>query len=170
MICKSNGGNPTPGQIRFPGITQRDICPMNSPLRFNDALLITDRAFKPFHCVAWTLLEGNGELSITVVDDSESAHWATASYPAASTPTRSNSVRPWNRHAQTSAARARISPHGRCPNKLSNTPGPGCASAGPFVFKRMPSPLATDQFLRFMVPPVTKSTGATHERCRSLHK
>lgn len=45
---------------------------MNSPLRFNDALLITDRAFKPFQCVAWTLLEGNGELSITVLDNSES--------------------------------------------------------------------------------------------------
>ncbi|WP_019339183.1 hypothetical protein [Stutzerimonas stutzeri] len=45
---------------------------MNSPLRFNDALLITDRAFKPFQCVAWTLLEGNGELSITVLDGSES--------------------------------------------------------------------------------------------------
>lgn len=45
---------------------------MNSPLRFNDALLITDRAFQPFQCVAWTLLEGNGELSITVVDRSES--------------------------------------------------------------------------------------------------
>ncbi|MCH2341881.1 hypothetical protein ACGFZ7_09820 [Pseudomonas sp. NPDC047963] len=45
---------------------------MNSPLRFNDALLITDRAFKPFQCVAWTQLEGNGELSITVLDGSES--------------------------------------------------------------------------------------------------
>ncbi|MGA6097239.1 hypothetical protein ACPESN_05115 [Stutzerimonas marianensis] len=45
---------------------------MTSPLRFNDALLITDRAFKPFQCVAWTLMEGNGELSITVVDGSES--------------------------------------------------------------------------------------------------
>lgn len=45
---------------------------MNSPLRFNDALLITGRAFKPFHCIAWTQFEGNGELSIAVVDDSES--------------------------------------------------------------------------------------------------
>ncbi|EIK53767.1 hypothetical protein YO5_15690 [Stutzerimonas stutzeri TS44] len=41
---------------------------MNAPLRINDALLITDRAFKPFQCVAWTLPEGNGEVSITVVD------------------------------------------------------------------------------------------------------
>lgn len=45
---------------------------MNSPLRFNDALLITDRAFKPFQCVAWSLLEGNGDLSITLVDGAES--------------------------------------------------------------------------------------------------
>ena len=45
---------------------------MNTPLRFNDALLITDRAFKPYQCVAWTLLEGNGELSITVVDGAQS--------------------------------------------------------------------------------------------------
>lgn len=45
---------------------------MTSPLRFNDALLITDRAFQPFQCVAWTLMEGIGELSITVVDGAES--------------------------------------------------------------------------------------------------
>lgn len=28
---------------------------MHTPLRINEALLITDRAFKPFQCVAWTL-------------------------------------------------------------------------------------------------------------------
>jgi len=44
---------------------------MHTPLRINEALLITDRAFKPFQCVAWTLLEGNGEVSITVVDRAE---------------------------------------------------------------------------------------------------
>jgi len=44
---------------------------MHTPLRINEALLITDRAFKPFQCVAWTLLEGNGEVSITVVDRDE---------------------------------------------------------------------------------------------------
>jgi hypothetical protein len=38
---------------------------MNAPLRINEALLITGRAFQPFECVAW---EGNGELSITVID------------------------------------------------------------------------------------------------------
>ena len=41
---------------------------MNATLRINDALLITDRAFKPFQCVAWTLPEGNGEVSISVID------------------------------------------------------------------------------------------------------
>ncbi|WP_434456272.1 hypothetical protein JQR85_11875 [Stutzerimonas urumqiensis] len=45
---------------------------MNTQLRFNEALLITDRAFKPFQCVAWTLPEGNGEVSITVVDRTHS--------------------------------------------------------------------------------------------------
>ncbi|MCF7202452.1 hypothetical protein [Pseudomonas oligotrophica] len=44
---------------------------MNATLRINDALLITDRAFKPFQCVAWILPEGNGEVSISVVDRQE---------------------------------------------------------------------------------------------------
>ncbi|MFC6296480.1 hypothetical protein GNF76_14500 [Pseudomonas sp. CCM 7893] len=39
---------------------------MNAPLRINEALLIADRAFKPFQCVAWA--DGNGELSLTVID------------------------------------------------------------------------------------------------------
>jgi len=55
---------------------------MNAPLRFNDALLITDRAFKPFKCVAWTLLEGNGELSITVVDGTQSRPVARCKMPS----------------------------------------------------------------------------------------
>ncbi len=41
---------------------------MNAPLRFNDALLIAGHAFEPFKCVAWAPLDGNGELSLTVVD------------------------------------------------------------------------------------------------------
>ena len=41
---------------------------MNAPLRINEALLIADRAFKPFQCVAWAPQDGNGELSLTVVD------------------------------------------------------------------------------------------------------
>ncbi|WP_028237984.1 hypothetical protein [Stutzerimonas azotifigens] len=45
---------------------------MNAPLRFNEALLITDQAFQPFQCVAWTLPEGNGEVSITVIDRTHS--------------------------------------------------------------------------------------------------
>ncbi|UVE19514.1 hypothetical protein NVV93_09140 [Pseudomonas sp. LS44] len=41
---------------------------MNSPLRFNEALLIAGRAFQPFQCVAWTAPDGTGELSLTVID------------------------------------------------------------------------------------------------------
>lgn len=41
---------------------------MNTPLRFNEALIITGRAFKPFQCVAWALQDGTGELSISVID------------------------------------------------------------------------------------------------------
>ncbi|QLC72428.1 hypothetical protein LPB260_16770 [Pseudomonas sp. LPB0260] len=41
---------------------------MDAPLRFNEALLIADRAFKPFQCVAWSPQDGTGELSLTVID------------------------------------------------------------------------------------------------------
>ena len=42
---------------------------MTAPLRINEALLIADRAFKPFQCVAWAQQDGNGEkLCITVID------------------------------------------------------------------------------------------------------
>ena len=41
---------------------------MNATLRINDALLITDRAFKPFQCVAWTLHEGNGDIWLAALD------------------------------------------------------------------------------------------------------
>lgn len=41
---------------------------MNAPLRFNDALLIAGHAFEPFQCVAWAPQDGNGELSLTVID------------------------------------------------------------------------------------------------------
>jgi hypothetical protein len=41
---------------------------MNAPLRINEALLIADRAFKPFQCVAWAPQDGNGELCLTVID------------------------------------------------------------------------------------------------------
>ncbi|APC14319.1 hypothetical protein BLL42_00645 [Pseudomonas frederiksbergensis] len=41
---------------------------MNAPLRINEALLIADRAFKPFQCVAWAPQDGTGELSLTVID------------------------------------------------------------------------------------------------------
>ncbi|MGH8385780.1 MAG: hypothetical protein ACRESJ_09810 [Pseudomonas sp.] len=41
---------------------------MNAPLRINEALLIADRAFQPFQCVAWAPQDGNGELNLTVID------------------------------------------------------------------------------------------------------
>jgi hypothetical protein len=41
---------------------------MNAPLRINEALLIADSAFQPFKCVAWAPQDGNGELSLTVID------------------------------------------------------------------------------------------------------
>jgi hypothetical protein len=41
---------------------------MNAPLRVNEALLIANHAFEPFQCVAWAPQDGNGELSLTVVD------------------------------------------------------------------------------------------------------
>ncbi len=39
---------------------------MNAPLRINEALLIADRAFQPFQCVAWH--DGHGALSLSVID------------------------------------------------------------------------------------------------------
>ncbi|MGE8498130.1 MAG: hypothetical protein ACN6O6_11535 [Pseudomonas sp.] len=41
---------------------------MNAPLRFNEALLIADRAFQPFQCVAWAPQDGTGFLSLSVID------------------------------------------------------------------------------------------------------
>jgi hypothetical protein len=41
---------------------------MNAPLRFNEALLIADRAFQPFQCVAWAPQDGTGNLSLSVID------------------------------------------------------------------------------------------------------
>lgn len=43
---------------------------MSSTLRFNDALLIAHRAFRPFQCVAWAPQAGSGELSLSVIDRS----------------------------------------------------------------------------------------------------
>jgi len=41
---------------------------MNTPLRFNEALLIADRAFRSFQCVAWAPQDGTGVVSISVID------------------------------------------------------------------------------------------------------
>ncbi|MGF6221725.1 hypothetical protein [Pseudomonas frederiksbergensis] len=40
---------------------------MNAPLRINEALLIADRAFQPFQCVAWALQDGS-ELNLAIID------------------------------------------------------------------------------------------------------
>ena len=45
---------------------------MTAPLRINEALLIANHAFKPFQCVAWAPQDGNGELSLTVIDRTNS--------------------------------------------------------------------------------------------------
>ena len=41
---------------------------MNAPLRFNEALLIADRAFQPFQCVDWAPQDGTGNLRLSVID------------------------------------------------------------------------------------------------------
>jgi len=45
---------------------------MTAPLRINEALLIANRAFQPFQCVAWAPQDGNGELNLTVIDRTNS--------------------------------------------------------------------------------------------------
>ena len=45
---------------------------MNSTLRMNEALLIADRAFLPFQCIAWTPANGSDDLSLSVVDRTSS--------------------------------------------------------------------------------------------------
>ncbi|QFG31698.1 hypothetical protein F6476_22235 [Pseudomonas umsongensis] len=41
---------------------------MSTPFRINEALLIAGQAFEPFQCVAWAPQDGNGELSLSVLD------------------------------------------------------------------------------------------------------
>lgn len=45
---------------------------MNAMLRMNEALLIADRAFLPFQCIAWTPQDGSGNLSLSVIDRTSS--------------------------------------------------------------------------------------------------
>jgi hypothetical protein len=45
---------------------------MNATLRMNEALLIADRAFLPFQCIAWTPANGSDDLSLSVVDRTSS--------------------------------------------------------------------------------------------------
>jgi hypothetical protein len=46
---------------------------MQNTLRLNDVLLIVDRAFQPFQCVAWAPQAGSGELSLSVIDRAHTA-------------------------------------------------------------------------------------------------
>ena len=41
---------------------------MSTTLRINEALIIANRAFAPYQCVAWAPQEGNGELNLSVID------------------------------------------------------------------------------------------------------
>ena len=45
---------------------------MNAMLRMNEALLIADRAFLPFQCIAWAPQDGSGHLSLSVIDRTSS--------------------------------------------------------------------------------------------------
>lgn len=45
---------------------------MNATLRMNEALLIADRAFLPFQCIAWSPANGTGDLSLSVIDRTSS--------------------------------------------------------------------------------------------------
>lgn len=45
---------------------------MSAKLRMNEALLIADRAFLPFHCIAWTPPDGSGDVSLSVIDRTSS--------------------------------------------------------------------------------------------------
>lgn len=43
---------------------------MNAQLRYNDTLLIAEQALQPFQCVAWSQHRGDGELYLSVRDES----------------------------------------------------------------------------------------------------
>jgi hypothetical protein len=47
---------------------RREITTMHATLRFNEALLITGRAFEPFQCVTWVNQGGDGSLDLSVLD------------------------------------------------------------------------------------------------------
>jgi hypothetical protein len=55
---------------------------MDATLRVNEALLIAGHAFEPFHCVAWTQPDGDGALSLTVIDDHTSHNLCRTHLPA----------------------------------------------------------------------------------------
>jgi hypothetical protein len=86
---------------------------MTAPLRINEALLIANHAFKPFQCVAWAPQDGNGELSLTVIDRTNS-HIGRKQIPAAPTPIQRNSSNCCSRFALNSAKKVTACNRGRC--------------------------------------------------------
>ncbi|MDD5445504.1 MAG: hypothetical protein PHH99_18960, partial [Pseudomonas fluorescens] len=65
-ISTSNSPPGSPNRRHSLDWAFREKTHMNAPLRINEALLIADRAFQPFQCVAWH--DGNGALSLSVID------------------------------------------------------------------------------------------------------
>ncbi len=57
---------------------------MNAMLRVNEALLIADRAFQPFQCVAWAPQDGSGVLSLSVIDRTSSRLLGRTALPGSS--------------------------------------------------------------------------------------
>jgi hypothetical protein len=55
---------------------------MNASLRVNEALLIANRAFQPFQCVAWAPQDGSGEVSLSVIDRTSSRLLGRTALPA----------------------------------------------------------------------------------------
>lgn len=90
---------------------------MDATLRVNEALLIAGHAFEPFQCVAWTQQDGDGALSITVIDHT-SHNLCRAQLPASaySNPARLASA--------LEAVRAGLSSHGHALQPWSM---PSCA-------------------------------------------
>ena len=90
---------------------------MNAPLRFNEALLIAGHAFEPFQCVAWAAQDGHGEVSLTVIDRTNTRIGRAA--PAQTLP---SSKACWPRPVPKSAAKAMPCSLGSCLHKAICVP------------------------------------------------
>lgn len=90
---------------------------MNATLRFNEALLITGRAFQPYQCVAWSELGSDGGLSLSVVDRTGTRLLGRARIPSSAYSDPSSLPACCNRHAKNSATTATTCRTGVCPAK-----------------------------------------------------